>query len=108
VLTGTSIAKSLKRINLSDNQFNDVPETMECIRFCFLKNLELGRYDFKYNNITENGVEELCKILEEARHVFELDITERISKEMAEKFKEKLQDNKPKRGGKKGKKKKKK
>lgn len=52
---------------------------MAAIKFCFLKNVELGRYDFKFNNITENGVEELCKILEEAKHVFDVEISERIS-----------------------------
>lgn len=57
------------------------------------------------------GVEEITKCLaEEARHVFEIDISERISKEVLEDFKAKLAENKPKKGkkGKKGKGKKKK
>ena len=90
VLRGTSIAKNLKRISLADNQFSDCANTMAAIKFCFLKNEGLGKYDFKFNNITENGVEEFCKILEEAKHVFDVEITERISQEMAAKFKEKL------------------
>lgn len=75
------------------------------------KNEHLGRYDFSHNNITNHGVEEITKCLaEEARHVFEIDISERIIKEVLEDFKLKLADNKPKKGkkGKKGKGKKKK
>lgn len=55
VLLGTSIAKSLKKIYLADNQFNDDAEMIKAIEFCMVKNKTLTRYDFKYNNITDKG-----------------------------------------------------
>jgi len=48
----------------------------------------------------------MTKIMEEATHVFEVEIPERISKETLDAFKERCTANKPKKG-KKGKKKKK-
>ena len=55
VLFGTSVAKSLKKISLADNQFNDDAEMMKAIEFCMRKNQKLSKYDFKYNNITDSG-----------------------------------------------------
>jgi hypothetical protein len=52
-------------------------------------------------------VTELTKYLEEAKHIFECEVSERLSEEVLKDFKEKLAENKPKKG-KKGKKKKKK
>jgi hypothetical protein len=51
VLRGLSIAKSLKKIYLTDNQFNDDPEMLENFKKCMCKNKTLGRYDLMYNNI---------------------------------------------------------
>jgi len=55
VLLGVSIAKSLKKIYLADNQFNDDDQMLKAIEFCMVKNKKLSRYDFKYNNITDRG-----------------------------------------------------
>ena len=49
----------------------------------------------------------ICDIIEIANHVYEVEIPERISKETLETYKDKLANNKPKKG-KKGKAKKKK
>ena len=54
------------------------------------------------------GVKELTNILSEANHVYDVQISERVSKEVLEEFKARLGANKPKKGKKKGKKKKKK
>lgn len=53
---------------------------------------------------------QLCEVLsEQANHVYEIEISERIQKATLEEFREKLKANKPKKGKKKkGKKKKKK
>lgn len=68
----------------------------------------LGRYNFKYNFIGDIGVERICDIMAECPWVFEVEIPERISKEVMEKFQEAKNANKPKKGkGGKGKKKKK-
>jgi len=74
------------------------------------KNTNLGHYDFRYNFLSDYGVGEICKTLEQANHVFMVEIPERISKETLEIFKEQIAANKPKKGkgGKGGKKKKKK
>lgn len=73
------------------------------------KNVSLGRYDFRYNFLSDYGVERIIETLTEANHVFDVEIPERISRETLEAFKERLVENKPKKGkkGKKGKKKKK-
>lgn len=55
VLKGVSIAKSLKKIFLADNQFNDGEDVLKEIEFCMSKNKKLAKYDFSYNNITEVG-----------------------------------------------------
>ena len=55
VLMGASVAKSLKKILLADNQFQDDNDFIKAISFCMEKNKKLSRYDFKYNNITDRG-----------------------------------------------------
>ena len=55
VLQGVSIAKSLKKILLADNQFSDEEKVLMALEFCMTKNDKLGRYDLKFNNIGEQG-----------------------------------------------------
>ena len=55
VLIGASVAKSLKKLTLADNQFQDDEDWLKSLRFCMEKNQKLTKYDFKYNNITDNG-----------------------------------------------------
>ena len=74
---------------------------------CMKKNQNLGQYNIKFNFISDYGILKLCETLENANHVYVLEIPERISKETLEIYKEKLANNKPKKG-KKGKAKKKK
>ena len=108
VLKGTSIAKELKKIYLADNQFMEEDDVLEAIDMCMKKNQNLGRYDFRYNFISDYGVQAICETLDQANHVFEIEIPERISKETLEMFRDKIAANKPKKGKKgKGKKKKK-
>ena len=80
---------------------------MEAMKACCIRNKSLGRYDIKFNNITDKGVEFITSWLPDANHVFEIEISERITKETMEAFRTTIALNKPKKG-KKGKKKKKK
>jgi len=76
-----------------------------------IKNKNLGKYDIKHNNIGNEGIQFLIDILGElANHVWEIEISERIDKQVLADFNEKLKANKPKKGKKRkgGKKKKKK
>lgn len=100
---GASIAKSLVKLILADNQFNDDDEVLKAIEFCFENNTTLKKYDFRYNNITENGLKTMTRILtEKANHVFEIEIPERIDdKETFKEFREALALNKPRKGKKK-------
>ncbi len=68
----------------------------------------MGQYNIKFNFISDYGILKLCETLEAANHVYVLEIPERISKETLETYKEKLANNKPKKGKKGGKGKKKK
>ena len=56
----------------------------------------------------DEGIKFLTEILEKSSHVFEIEISERVTKEVLEEFKARLTANKPKKGKKKGKKKNKK
>lgn len=81
---------------------------LEAIKFCMEKNAGLGRYNFKYNFISDYGVECICDIMAIANHVYDVEIPERISKKVMEQFQDAKNANKPKKGkGGKGKKKKK-
>ena len=75
------------------------------MKFCLVKNKTLTKYDFKHNNITDDGVEAIIEILTTATHVFEVGISEWVNEETYEKLQKALANNKPKKG-KKGKKKK--
>ena len=55
LMQGVSIAKSLKKLSVADNQFSDTEKVMQAIEFCMGKNDRLGKYDFKYNNIGQEG-----------------------------------------------------
>ena len=73
-------------------------------------NQNLGHYDFRYNFISDYGVKAISDILEHNSHVYFVEVPERISEETLKLFKERLGQNKPKKGkgkGKGGKKKKK-
>jgi len=54
-MKGLSIAKNLKQIVLADNQFLEEDDVLEAINDCMIKNQNLGRYDFKYNFISDYG-----------------------------------------------------
>lgn len=106
VLRGASAAKNLKKIGLQDNQFMESDEVLDMIQFCMERNKELTKYNFKYNFIQDTGVDRICDIMAIASHVSDVEIPERISKDIMEKFQAAKLANKPKKGGK-GKKKKK-
>ena len=55
ILNGVSIAKELKKIYLADNQFNEEPEMLEAIKSCMSRNKTLAKYDFKNNDLKDNG-----------------------------------------------------
>ena len=103
VLRGTSVAKNLKKIYLSDNQFNEDDEVLDAIENCMKKNLNLGRYDFNHNFITDVGVERIAAILEYANHVYDVEVPIKISKEVYDNFEEKKKQNNKSKKGKKGK-----
>ena len=67
------------------------------------KNLNLGRYDFNHNFITDLGVERIAAILEYANHVFDVEVPIKISKEVYDNFEEKKKQNNKSKKGKKGK-----
>lgn len=55
VLNGVSIAKELKKIYLADNQFNEEPDVLESIKACMTRNKSLARYDFRNNDLKDEG-----------------------------------------------------
>ena len=55
VLNGVSIAKELKKIYLADNQFNEDEEMLNSIKMCMTRNKQLARYDFRNNDLRDDG-----------------------------------------------------
>lgn len=113
ILRGVAIAKSLKKILIADNQFNDDEDVCKALDFCMRKNQHLGKYDLKYNNIGEAGLIKLTETLKNNTHVHDVEVPEKVEnveeKEVFDAFRKQLAENKPKKGkGKKGGKKKKK
>lgn len=78
VLRGVAIAKSLKKILVADNQFNDDEEVTKALEFCMRKNQHLGKYDLKYNNIGEAGLLKLTEILKNNPHVHDVEVPEKV------------------------------
>lgn len=105
VLIGASVAKSLKKLSLADNQFQDDEDWLKSLRFCMEKNQKLTKYDFKYNNITDNGLQKITEYLQDTcQHVIGFEIPPRIEDpEIFTAFDNQLKANL--KAGKKGKKK---
>lgn len=55
VLNGVSIAKTLKKIWLADNQFNEAEDVLMAIKTCMQRNKELAKYDFRNNDLNDAG-----------------------------------------------------
>ena len=50
-----SIAKTLKKIWLADNQFNEDEDVLVAIKTCMQRNKELAKYDFRNNDLNDAG-----------------------------------------------------
>lgn len=83
-------------------------EVLGAFEACMKKNENLGRYDVRYNYISDYGVEKIIEVMKIAGHVYEFEVSERISKKCLEDLRNQQNANKPKRGKKGGKGKKKK
>ena len=59
---------------------------LDAMGHCMKKNVNLARYNFKYNFLGNYGVEKIIEHLAEAPHVADVEIPERISKEVMEAF----------------------
>lgn len=55
VLKGVAAAKELQKIYLADNQFNEAPDMLDAIKSCMEKNKSLGKYDFRNNELGDEG-----------------------------------------------------
>ena len=86
VMKGVSVNKSLTKIYLADNQFGEEEEVLESIKRAWIKNDHLGKYDFKYNAIYDDGVKALTQFMELAPHVYDVEISERVEKDTLEEF----------------------
>lgn len=71
-MKGSAAAKTLKKLGLQDNQFMQTEEVLDAIQFCMEKNKELTKYNFKYNFISDDGVDRICDIMAIADHVSEV------------------------------------
>ena len=52
------------------------------MRMSMNSNTTLAKYDLKHNNISEDGMTELCTILGESKHVSMVTLSEWISSDM--------------------------
>ena len=74
---------------------------MEAMKFAMTKNKVLSKYDIKHNQMSDEGIDKLCEILEEAKHVQAITLSEWVSGEGFTKLSETLAKNKPTKGKKK-------
>lgn len=107
IFQGLACAKTLEMVYLNDCQWWDDYPVLEAMKMAMVNNKTLCRYDLKHNSITDEGIEELCKIVAEAKHVNTIAMSEFISGDAMQMLTDALTANKPAKGGKKGKKKKK-
>jgi len=52
---------------------------MDAIKLSWTNNKTLGKYDFKHNNITDDGVEKMMAFLPDTPHIFEVEVSEWIN-----------------------------
>ena len=64
------------------------------------RNQNLGRYDFRYNFISDYGVMRIVSILEVCSHVYDVEIPERISTDTLNAFKLVITNNSKSKKGK--------
>mmetsp|Transcript_25467 Transcript_25467/g.28291 ORF Transcript_25467/g.28291 Transcript_25467/m.28291 type:complete len:193 (+) Transcript_25467:331-909(+) len=88
VLRGVSIAKVLEQFNVADNQFGEEDEVLQAFKFCMTRNKNLAHYDLKFNAFGDEGVKFLTEVLLEASHVWDVEISERVTQELLKEFKE--------------------
>jgi hypothetical protein len=88
LLRGVSAAKVLEEFHIADNQFGDEDNVMQAFKFCMKNNTTLGHYDLKFNSIGDDGVKFLTEVLIEAEHVFDVELSERVTQEYLKEFKE--------------------
>lgn len=81
VLWGLRVAKTLEKINLSDNQFGRDDELITLLTTCMQKNKVLGTYDLRYNGISDADTMKIVEVLPESQHVHNVMVGERISEE---------------------------
>ena len=73
LLRGVAIAKNLKKLLIADNQFNDDEKVLNALLFCMRRNEKLGKYDLKYNIITEAGKWLENGLIQNGRFFFKID-----------------------------------
>ncbi len=88
ILRGVSCAKVLEEFSIADNQFGEEDEVLQAFKFCMTRNKVLTHYDIKFNAIMDDGVKYLTEVLIEAGHVWNVEISERVTQEILKEFKE--------------------
>lgn len=88
VLRGVAAAKVLEQFNIADNQFGDDDDVLAALKFSMTKNKVLGHYDLKFNSIGDKGVTFLIETLIEAEHVFDVEVSDRVTQTLLKDLKE--------------------
>lgn len=84
IFQGLACAKSITNAYLSDCQWDDSEEVLAAMRMAMTQNTTLGKYDLKHNTVSDEGIETICEILGEARHVSQVTMSEWITSEAME------------------------
>eukprot|EP00742_Colponemidia_sp_Colp-10_P002864 GILJ01003058.1.p1 GENE.GILJ01003058.1~~GILJ01003058.1.p1 ORF type:complete len:328 (+),score=52.41 GILJ01003058.1:56-1039(+) len=110
VLMACRRTKSLSKLSLADNQFGEEPEVLEQLTFLFANKSNLNCYDLRFNAICDVGGRCILDSIKTQKHVHQVLLTERMTKELYTEIASICRSNKPggkkKKKGKKGKKKK--
>ncbi len=62
-------AKSIEELLIADCQWWEDEDVMAAMRKAMTTNTKLGKYEMQHNTNSESFIEELCEILEEAKHI---------------------------------------
>ena len=97
---GMRAAKTLMKVNVSDNHISDTPDLMLCLELLMRTNPAVKSYNLRFNNFLSSG-ERFVNLVTENKHVCELMLDEKQETEVCKKLMKAMKGRKKKMKGKK-------
>lgn len=113
IFRALEINETLEKINLADNQFGESTEIPVVEKICevIVKNKSLGSYNLKFNGLYEEcncfininncncfiAGKKFLECIKQGKHVYKMDFSEEIPKDLNDELKNSMKKNKPKK-----------